>query len=304
MSSRLLPTVALLLAMLLWGSSFIAMKVAVGAFDPLLVILARMLVATLLFAFVARRFTGADYRAGDWKWLLLMGLCEPGLYFLFEAYALQYTTASQAGMITALLPVMVAAAAALLLGERARRRIWAGFGLSVAGVVWLSAAAEVQEQAPAPLLGNFLEFLAMVCATGYMVLLKKLSVRYSPWLLTAVQALVGLLFYLPALPFIAWPDSLARISLIPLLAVLYLGSVVTIGAYGLYNFGMSRLPASQASAFVNCIPVIAVALGWALLDERLTPWQLAACVLVLGGVVLSQGRVESRPDATGGQNRQ
>ena len=73
-----------------------------------------------------------------------------------------------------------------------------------------------------------------------------------------------------------------------LLAVLYLGTVVSVGAYGLYNFGISRLPASQAAAFVNLIPVFSILLGYLILGERLTPWQLCACALVFFGVLLSQ----------------
>ncbi|MCA1943823.1 MAG: DMT family transporter [Desulfovibrio sp.] len=287
-SSRLVATLALSLAMVLWGSSFIAMKVAVGALHPLLVIFGRMLLATLLFAVFARRFLRAEYHKGDWKPMLLMGLCEPGLYFLFEAYALKHTSAAQAGMVTAMLPVMVAGAAAAWLGERPSPRIWAGFGLAVLGVIWLSAASSTQEAAPNPLLGNFLEFMAMVCATGYMLLLKKLSARYSPWLLTAIQALVGTLFYLPTLPFVSWPETWDPL---PLLAVVYLGSIVTIGAYGCYNFGMSRLPASQASAFVNAIPAVSLLLAWLLLGETLNTQQLAACGVVFAGVFLSQGTV-------------
>ena len=50
----------------------------------------------------------------------------------------------------------------------------------------------------------------MACATGYMITLKRLSVRYTPWFLTAVQAVVGMLFYLPILlmPFTRMPDAL------------------------------------------------------------------------------------------------
>ena len=75
----------------------------------------------------------------------------------------------------------------------------AGFVLAVIGVCWLSLASEVSEGAPRPVLGNFLEFAAMVCATGYTLTLKKLSARYTPLFLTAIQAFIGALFFLPGL---------------------------------------------------------------------------------------------------------
>lgn len=282
-----MPTLALIGAAMLWGSSFIAMKVAVNAFPPPLVIFGRMFIGTGLFALLLRRLRYVEYRKGDWRWLVLMAAFEPGLYFLFEAYALKLTSASQAGMVAALLPLMMGAGAFVFLGERPKARTWLGFALAVAGVVWLSTGGESNEHAPNPLLGNFLEFLAMTSAVGYMLLLKRLSARYSPWFLTAVQTVCGCVFYLPTLALFpeVWhsaPPTEAVVS------VIYLGAVVTIVAYGLYNYGMSKLPASQASSFVNLIPVFAVLLGWSLLGERFTLQQFMAAGLVFAGVCISQ----------------
>ena len=57
------------------------------------------------------------------------------------------------------------------------------------------------------------------------------------------------------------------------LALIYLGTLVTVIAYGLYNFGVSRIPVSQASAYINLIPVFAVILGFTILGERFTNQQ-------------------------------
>ena len=282
-----LPAVALLGAMLLWGSSFIAMKVAVMAFHPLLVILVRMLVASALFSLAWRSLRKVRYHKGDWKPLLFMALCEPCLYFVFESYALRNTSASQAGMVAATLPVLVAVSARFFLAERLSRRAWSGLMLAIAGVAWLSFSGQATEHSPNPLLGNLLEFIAMATASGYMVTLKHLTRRYPPWYLTAVQTTAGAVFFLPVLllPHAALPDPLPMAGV---WSVLYLGSFVTIGAYGLYNFGMSRLPAGQTSAYVNLIPVITLILGKLILDETFTPPQYAASLVVLAGVYLTQ----------------
>ena len=83
---------------------------------------------------------------------------------------------------------------------------------------------------------------------------------------------------------------------LPTLSVVYLGTCISLGAYGLYNFGVSRLPAGQASAFINLIPVITLLMGRVLLGDQLTPQQYAASALVLVGVLLSQGRGATVPD--------
>jgi drug/metabolite transporter (DMT)-like permease len=287
MSSRITPILCLTLAMLLWASAFIALKLAFRHYDPMVVLAGRMLVASCCFVWVLRRFGPVHYRAGDWKLIGLLMLAEPCLYFLFEASALQYTSAAQAGMITALLPLLVALGAWFFLRERLRLQAWLGFALAVIGALWLSFAAQVSDIAPNPLLGNFLEFCAMLCAMLYTLCLKRLSSRYSPWLLTALQSFCGTLFFVPALavPGVELPSVWVPEAV---LAILYLGLAVNIFAYGLFNLGVSWSPASQASAYINLIPVFTVILAYVLLHETLNYQQLAAAALIIGGVTLSQ----------------
>ncbi|MBW2648057.1 MAG: DMT family transporter, partial [Deltaproteobacteria bacterium] len=73
-----------------------------------------------------------------------------------------------------------------------------------------------------------------------------------------------------------------------IMILVFLGGLVTVAAFGLYNWGISRIPASKASVFINLIPVVAVALGWALLGEGLTPLQCVAASAIGAGVWLSQ----------------
>jgi len=108
-------------------------------------------------------------------------------------------------------------------------------------------------------------------------------------MLTAFQAFGGSLFYLPIL-FLPSTRLPFQFDLSGMLAVIYLGAFISFGAYGLYNFGVSRIPVSQASAFVNLIPVFSVSLGWLILGERFTPTQYVAALLILTGIFLSQDR--------------
>jgi len=276
--------------MILWASAFIATKLAFQVYDPMVVIFGRMAVGSLASLVFFRAMKGNVWRKGDLKYLAFMILCEPCLYFLFEAKALENTSASQAGMITAILPLMVAVAASVFLRERVTRKTLAGFIVAISGVLLLSTGGAPSEQAPHPAWGNFLEVLAMTCAAAYTVILKKLTERYRPFFLTALQAYAGSVFYLPVLlmPGTALPTEIVPV---PFFSILYLGVFVTLGAYGLYNFGVSRVPASQASAFMNLIPVFTVFLGWLILGEKFTLIQYLASSLVFAGVFLSQGQL-------------
>jgi len=283
-----LAAFALVFAMLLWASSFIALKFAFRTYDPLVVIFGRMLVASICFLMVGKRVTKAlKYHPGDYKLLLFMALCEPCLYFLFEAKAVENTTASQAGMITAMLPIMVMIAAALILKERIGGRSWFGAILAVSGVFWLTCLSAPTAEAPNPQLGNFLEVLAMLCAAGYTIALKSLTKRYTPFFLTALQAFAGCLFYFPLLffPLTKLPKAF---HLGPGLAIIYLGAVITLGAYGLYNYGLKHVPANKAASYVNLIPFFSVFMGWLLLGETFTAGQAVAGVVIIGGIYLTQ----------------
>jgi drug/metabolite transporter (DMT)-like permease len=72
------------------------------------------------------------------------------------------------------------------------------------------------------------------------------------------------------------------------MAVIYLGAGVSLVAYGCYNFGVSKLPASQATSFVNLIPIFTIIMGWLILGEKFNFMQYLAAATVLAGVLLSQ----------------
>lgn len=281
-----LAMASLLLAMLLWASSFVALKLAFRSYDPLVVIFGRMLVASLCFLPFLPSFFRITFRKRDIKYLVIMAVCEPCLYFMLEARALELTSASQAGMITAIMPLLVAILAAVLLKEKVCRGTLFGFGLSIAGACWLSLAAVSTEASPHPLLGNFLEFLAMACAAGYTITLKHLSGNYPPLFMTAFQAFLGSLFFFPFLLLPGTPLPTAFVP-VPALAIVYLGVFITLGAYGCYNYSVSRMPASRAAAFINLIPVFSVLMGMLILGETLNLQQYLASGLVLAGVLVS-----------------
>ena len=285
--SQPLAVAALLVAMALWGSSFVALKIAFADYHPMWVIFLRMLVAAICFLFLLRRVMQFNYHQGDWKRLLGLSLAEPCLYFVFEAKALEYTSAAQAGMIVGLLPLIVALLARWWLGERVTRFMIIGSCVAITGVAGLSLLSSSTVDAPNPLLGNSLELLAMICAAIYSIQLKALSPRYSPFALTALQGLTGSIFFLPLALLAPAPTT---ISWPAISAIVYLGAAVTLGAYLCYNIAISRLPVTVASTFSNLIPVFGLLFAFVVLGERFTSGQLWCALVVIIGVVISQRR--------------
>ncbi len=280
---------ALTVAMLLWGSSFAAIKVALEGYQPIVMTFGRMALGSLtLLPMSVHWKRSVEYKRGDWKIFLLLVLSEPCLYFLFETYALRYTTASEAGLITALLPLLVAVSAWFVFKERLGLLAWIGFFLALAGVIWLTLAGAGNEESAAPdsLLGNSLEFMAMVVATLYTLCVRRLA-NYPAFLIAAVQAFGGMCFF-GVLLFI-FPSQLPEsFPLAPTLATVYLGVVITTGAYGLFNVGVARLGAGRGAAWTNLLPVSTLIISFFYLGERLAAWQYVAILPILAGVVLSQ----------------
>jgi drug/metabolite transporter (DMT)-like permease len=134
-----------------------------------------------------------------------------------------------------------------------------------------------------------MECLAMVMAVGYTLTLKHLSKRFKPLFLTAFQALIGTLFFLPFL-FLNSVTIPAVFPLSPSLSVLYLGVAVSFGAYGLYNYGVSSIPASEAVLYINLIPVFAVILAYLLLNEKFGLSEVLGGMVILLGVWIAQSK--------------
>lgn len=279
---------ALVLAMVVWGSSFTFLKIAIAVMHPMQVIFLSLLVGSIaLLPFVFWLLKGVRYQAGDWKWLLAMALFEPCLYFVFEGMAMKYTSATQAGLVTSVLPLMIAAGAWFFLREKIAGRQWLGFSLAVGGVLWISLHSTVTTNAPNPPLGNFLEFLAILSATGYTLLAKHLSHRYHPFFLTAMQTLLGTLFFLPLAALQPIPTSFDTQAI---QAIIYMGLVVSLGAYGLYNLALSKLSATVVSTYINLIPIFSLLFAMLFLNESLNLQQWLACGVIFIGIAISQSK--------------
>jgi drug/metabolite transporter (DMT)-like permease len=290
-SPRVLPVLCLAGAVLFWGTSFVATKTAQRDFPPMTVMWLRMIVASAVFLPFWRRVPRPVRHAGDGRFLVVAVLCIPCLYYLFEGYAVRYTTSSQAGVVSAIMPLMVAVGAWAFLRERVGWQSGMALAASLAGVAILSSAGVAQRSAPDPVLGNLLELAAMVAATGSTLTVKHLSERYDPWFLTGLQVAVGVAFFAP-FAFMAGGDWRSA-SPAAWFSVGYLGLFASLAAFGLYNTALKRMPATRAALAINLIPAVAMLAGWALLGESLTPLQLAACALIVGAVVFAElsGRV-------------
>lgn len=286
-ASRVVPLLCLLGAVVFWGTSFSATKTALGSFSPMTVIWLRMAIATAVFAPAWFFLPKPRYRRGDVKLLALVVLLQPCIYYLAEGYAITLTTSGAAGVISAIVPLLVAAGAWLFLREHLSARSGVAIVISLVGVAILSAGGHSQASAPNPALGNALEVLAMTSAAGAMIAIKHLSARYSPWFLTGLQAAVGAVFFLPG-AIAGGTAGWAAAAPAAWASVAYMGVFVSLAAFGLYNTAVTKMPANRAALSINLVPAVALLSGWLTQGETLTLPELAACAVIIGAVVLSE----------------
>ena len=278
---------SLIFAMFIWASSFVALKSAMNDLGPFTVIFFRMLIASLCFLYFIKGFLKYDFSKKDIKFILLLALFEPCLYFIFESKALQLTSASQAGMITSLMPIITAMVAGYFLKEIISKQMIFGSLIAMGGAIWLSLQGTSSIDAPNPLLGNFLEFLAMLCAAFYTVTVRYLSDRYSALFITAIQVFIGTVFFIPLFLY-EYINIGLNMTVESFLCVAYLGEVVTLGGYGLYNYALTKIEASKASIFIYLIPVFTLFLAYFMLNEKLSSLEFIACFIILFGVFISE----------------
>lgn len=279
---------ALISAVLFWGLSFVATKVALESFSTFTLVFARFgLGACLFLALMAYRGFPQLTRKDHGR-VFLIALFEPGLYFTFETIGLQYTTAPKAALIIATIPIVVLVFAALLLDERTKLVGLIGMGTSLAGIAVLIAGdPQFSWTIGGHLLGDFLIFGAVITAALYIICARSLGKNHSALEFTSMQIIYGALLYIPAflweLPRVKW----LAISSRSLGALAFLTLFATIGAFLCYNHALTRLSATRAAIFINGIPVVTTICAWALLGERLTLMQASGGMLVLLGVCLT-----------------
>ena len=190
---------ALLGAVTIWGTTFVATKLALRDLGPFALTLVRFLLALLaLLPLAWRERCHAAARAPlPWRALALAGLLGGGLYFALQNLGLLYTTASEASLILACIPALVALLSALLLRERIGLLRAAGVAASVLGVAVIVVADRAARWQGSGLLGDLLIVATAVAWAAYTVLGKHSGGRATPAVLSAATVGFGALFLLP-----------------------------------------------------------------------------------------------------------
>jgi drug/metabolite transporter (DMT)-like permease len=281
---RLRADLTLFLVAALWGSAFVAQRIAGQEGSVFLFNGARFLLGALvLLPFTPRR---GMLRRPQIFWMAAAGT------ILFVASALQQaglqsTTAGNAGFITSLYVVLVPLI--LLAGwrEQAHWQAWLAVLTAGAGAFFLSTAGRFEFRT-----GDALELIGALFWALHVVVLGKFASRFNPLSFSlgqfvfggALNLLVGAVFERPGV----------FTSGVLIGAVVYT-AIVSVGiGYTLQVWAQRHTPPTDAALILSLEAVFAVLFGWLVLDEHLLPVQLLGCGLILSGVLMAQVRARQR----------
>jgi len=282
---------AVLLAMVLWGFSFVSTKIILTSFPVFTYIAIRFSLASVVFLLLLKKRGFPKLGKKTHFRLVLIAAFEPFLYFIFESLGLSITTASKASLLIAVIPMVVLIFARIMIGEKITPKNLTGIILSFGGIFLLVSGGEDFSwsfgESGGTFLGDLLIMGSVVTASLYIVLTRELTQRVSSFHITAFQVLYATLFFLPLIFIDVFTMDWRGISYQSLGGLMFNVFGSTIGAFLLYNFALTKLSASRSSLFINGIPIVTAAAAWFILGERLTLVQFAGGALVILSVTLT-----------------
>jgi drug/metabolite transporter (DMT)-like permease len=143
--------------------------------------------------------------------------------------------------------------------------------------------------------GLLLMLLAVLCAVGYTLMVKKLTERYNSYSITTYQNIFGTLMFLPLfLVFDLRTFLAAEHSAKVILNLGYLAIFGSSLAFILFNYSIKTIGATRTEIFTNLIPVLTAVFAWYMLGEDLGLKKIIGIGIVLGGLFLSQMRTRKK----------
>ncbi len=286
MGGRTVPVGAVayvLLVGVLWGTVAIVVRVLVRTIDATLIAFVRILIGSIVITLILFARKGFSIPGTRLRFVLPAALGISMNYLLFTI-GLRYTSASAAAIIVQSEVVLLAILSVLLLGLGPRKRL--GMGMALIGVFIVTwNGKDLQGLLGSQyFLGNLIVFTAGFFWAVYVYFQRRMA--------EGPDILIGLapIFLIAAL--ILFPTSmgslasLIELSLLQVLAFLYL-SVVCMGlGYIILAEGMRKIPMSTAGVLLTVMPVTSVSLAVILLREAITVFLVTGALLDLAGVIL------------------
>lgn len=230
--------------------------------------------------------TKTPVRLAEVKRPLLMGVLDPGLVLLLMVWGLYHTSAVNASMFWALMPLLMPIAGRLVLKEAINPIVVVGALLAIAGALLLVVANQAAGEGD--LFGDMLAVCAVLCAMCNALLARRVAqTQGRPMVTTALQMSMALVVGAIALVILESPgESVARVLEGPMVLMLYLGMIATAGPFFLLNYALRHMTVGRTALFSSLVGPLTVPMAVLFLGETIQGLEIAAIALVMLGVFL------------------
>ncbi len=289
---ELLAYAGMALMTIITGLSFIFMKLALRYTNPVDLLAHRFSSAFIVILLLqlsglvkTPKFSFEKIRS-----LFLLALLYPLLFFLLQTFGVKYSTASEAGIIFAITPVLTMLTAMIFLKEKTGIVQKIGILLSVLGIFYIIFNTDSQQGTTDPK-GLVLLLLSVAAIVAYYTLGKKRGTSFSPIELTILMTYLAFIFFNAWSLINHWQNQSLDSFFMPLkepgflIPTLYLGVLSSLLTSFLSNYALTVIPASKIAVFNNLSPLVSIAGGIIILNERLFAYHIIGGIMVLIGIV-------------------
>ncbi|MBR4392204.1 MAG: DMT family transporter [Bacteroidales bacterium] len=287
-NNGILPHLTALIAMIIWGGSYVWSTQVFQTLQPGTTVLLRLLISCpflLLLSFLFK--TTEKIEKKDIKLFFLAAFFEPFLYFIGESYGLLRVSPTICSAIVATIPLFAPIAAFFMLKERISAMNIVGLIVSFLGVLLMLFNKNLEMTASVS--GLLFIFMAVVVAVCYSVALKKLADRYHPITVVLVENSIGIIYFLPFVLLMECTSlpAVLQVSnyIVPLLLLAILASSIS---YVLYTYSVGKLGVARSNVYTNTIPIFTACFSYFLIHEEITVFKMIGIVVVILGLILSQ----------------
>lgn len=274
----------------IFGFTFMFSKIALVELSPIGLIAYRFLIAFAAFELLRLfKVIKIRYQKKNVLPIFMVALFQPILYFLFETFGVSLTQSGEAGMMIALIPIVVTILSSIILKERPSLSQVFFILLSVGGIIFIQVMKSDQG-----IDGNIFGFLlllgAVLAAALFNIASRKASQSWKPYELTYYMMMSGAIvfqvIYLIELSINGNLEQYFSLMITPnvIIPLLYLGLVASIGGFFFVNYALSKLPAHVSSIYTNLSTIVAIVAGALILKEELYYYHYIGSAMIIVGV--------------------
>lgn len=273
----------LILATVLWGGNYVCGRFLAQAMPSTLLNTVRWAISSMFLIGIIVINKKRLPLLSRWKEFLILGFFGIFAFSTLNYLGLRSISASQAGMISAGIPVAILLFTPVILHEHIKTRAWAGTILSIIGVIVLLLGKHATST-NSSIFGDLEIILSSLAWGMYTVLGKRFGKQLDPLTMTAGAAFYGTLLSLISYTITMQPN-MVHMSTNAWLAVLYVSTFASVGAYLLWSAGVNILGASRSAPYINLLPIWTVVLGVVFLHEHISLLSLVGGIITILGAI-------------------